>query len=101
MKIAVGISGGVDSATAAYLLKQAGNDVVGVIMKIYDGRPLPDTQGDACYGPHEQADISDAEKIADAIGIPLHVVDCSAQYNDIVLKYFDSEYQAGRTPNPC
>jgi tRNA-specific 2-thiouridylase len=101
MKIAVGLSGGVDSAVCAFLLKREGHEVIGTIMKIWDGRKTTASRGNSCYGPDEHEDLRDVENLCKALDIPLHVVDCSSQYNNIVLKYFDDEYRSGRTPNPC
>jgi tRNA-specific 2-thiouridylase len=101
MKIAVGLSGGVDSSVAAYLLKQAGHEIVGAIMKIWDGRSLPDHKGNSCYGPDEEEDVREASELCRVLGVPFHAVDCSKQYNEIVLRYFEEEYRSGRTPNPC
>jgi tRNA-specific 2-thiouridylase len=101
MKIAVGLSGGVDSSVTALVLKEAGHDVVGTTMKIWDGRPTSHSKGNSCYGPNEQEDIRDAFNLCKKLEIPYHVVDCSRQYNEIVLRNFDEEYRAGRTPNPC
>jgi tRNA-specific 2-thiouridylase len=101
MKIAVGLSGGVDSAVAAFLLKRDGHEVIGAIMKIWDGRQTTASKGNSCYGPDEGEDIHDVENLCKVLNIPLHVIDCSDQYNKIVLKYFDDEYRSGRTPNPC
>jgi tRNA-uridine 2-sulfurtransferase len=101
MKIAVGLSGGVDSAVAAFLLKQAGHDIIGATMKIWDGRNLPEHKGNSCYGPGEEEDVREASELCRILGVPFHAIDCSQQYNDIVLRYFEEEYRRGRTPNPC
>ena len=101
MKIAVGLSGGVDSAVSALLLKRQGHEIIGTIMKIWDGRKTSALKGNSCYGPDEYKDIEDVKNLCKTLDIPLHVVDCSRQYNEFVLKYFDDEYRGGRTPNPC
>ena len=101
MKIAVGLSGGVDSAVAAYLLKQAGHEIMGATMKIWDGRSITGNKDNSCYGPGEEKDIREASELCRLLGIPFHVADCSQQYNDVVLRYFEDEYRQGRTPNPC
>jgi tRNA-uridine 2-sulfurtransferase len=101
MKIAIGLSGGVDSSVAAFLLKQAGHEIVGATMKIWDGRSLPGHKGNSCYGPDEEEDVRMASDLCRTLGVPYHVVDCSRQYNEIVLRYFEEEYCRGRTPNPC
>jgi tRNA-specific 2-thiouridylase len=102
MKIAVGLSGGVDSAVAALLLKQAGHEVSGLTMSIWQDKPeYKACTGDACFGPDEKEDIALAQKIADILQIPYQVLDCAAQYQKIVLDYFKQEYLSGRTPNPC
>ena len=103
MNIAVGMSGGVDSAVAAWLLKEQGHNVTGTIMTIWDDSVEISTvpTGNACYGPDEEEDIRDAQEVCDFLDIPLHVIDCSKQYSKIVLKYFRDEYCIGRTPNPC
>ena len=102
MKIAVGLSGGVDSAVAALLLKQQGHEVVGVTMKIWrDEEAKTPVRGNACYGPEEAEDIELATKLAAILSIPYHTLDCAAEYEDIVLRYFKDEYKSGRTPNPC
>jgi len=97
------LSGGVDSSVAAYLLKEEGYQVVGVTMALWDGKKLPVSSGGkhACYGPDEEAEISEAGEIAGILNIPFRVFDCSAEYKKAVLDYFRNEYYAGRTPNPC
>jgi len=99
---AVGLSGGVDSAVAAALLVEAGYEVTGLTMRIWDG---PETgqagcrQG--CYGPGEGEDIAACEALCARLGIPYRVVDLSREYEETVLEYFRGEYLRGRTPNPC
>ena len=87
-KIAIGLSGGVDSAAAAYLLLEKGYDVTGIIMRL-----KPESLADA--------DISDAQKIADKLGIELRVLDRREFFKDNVINPFVSEYLNARTPNPC
>ncbi len=87
-KIAIGLSGGVDSATAAHLLLEQGCDVTGIILRLKPGE-LADN------------DIADAQKIADFLGIKLHVLDRREFFKDSVIDPFVSEYLAARTPNPC
>ena len=101
MKIAVGLSGGVDSAVAALLLKREGHEVVGVTMKLWREGHYKGGDRDACFGPGEEKDIAAAESFAATLGIGYQVFDCSAEYERIVLGYFRDERRAGRTPNPC
>jgi tRNA-specific 2-thiouridylase len=102
MNIAVGMSGGVDSSVAALLLHKQGHQVIGLTMKIWrEGAPAPGLKGNACYGPEEKEDIDATKRLCDALGIPHHVIDCSNEYERIVLDYFRGEYRSGRTPNPC
>ena len=101
MKIAVGLSGGVDSAVAALLLKREGHEVVGVTMKLWREGRYKGGDRDACFGPGEEKDISAAEAFAATLGIGYRVFDCSGEYERIVLGYFRDERRAGRTPNPC
>jgi len=101
-RIAVGLSGGIDSSVAAYLLQKQGFDVIGVTMQIWDGSlPLQDIGMSACYGPGEERDISAAKEHAERLGIPYHVIPLSSEFRTEVLDYFRKEYLAGRTPNPC
>lgn len=98
--VIVGLSGGVDSSVAAYLLKQQGYQVIGVTMAIWDGQ-YKSTGKHACYGSDEEEEIRGAREVAEKLDIPYHVFNCSAEYKQAVLDYFKSEYLAGRTPNPC
>jgi len=96
-RILVGMSGGVDSSVAAYLLKEEGFDVVGVTMKVWPQDCISRAE-DKCCGPQA---IADARGVAHALGIPHYVVDEADRFERVVIDYFASEYQAGRTPNPC
>jgi tRNA-specific 2-thiouridylase len=102
MKIAVGLSGGVDSAVTALLLKQAGHEVIGITMSVWrKDSPYNSVAGASCFSPDKEKEIEQARGLAKLIDIPYQAVDCSEQYQKIVLDYFKSEYLAGRTPNPC
>jgi tRNA-specific 2-thiouridylase len=101
-RVAVALSGGVDSAVAAAQLRDAGHEVIGVTMKIWDGRPLPAEPGrHACYGPGEEDDLRDAARIADHLEIPLIVLDLAGDYNAEILEPCRRAYLRGCTPNPC
>ncbi len=101
-RVAIGLSGGVDSSVAAYLLQQQGCDVIGVTMEIYDPAvPLPSSPRHACYGPDEQEDVAAARSLCEALAIPFHVIDLRAHYQRHVIEYFRVSYLRGRTPNPC
>jgi len=102
LRVAVGLSGGVDSAVAAALLIEAGYEVVGLTMKIWSGR-LAVAEGlkHACYGPGEEEDIAASQRLADQLGIGYRVIDLTELYEARVVEYFRGEYLAGRTPNPC
>ena len=92
-RIVIGLSGGVDSAVAAWLLKQQGHDVVGLFMKNWE-----DDDDDEYCSTRE--DLIDATSVADVIGIDIEAVNFSAEYKERVFAAFLSEYEAGRTPNP-
>ena len=92
-RIVVGLSGGVDSAVTAYLLKKQGHEVVGIFMKNWED----DDDSEFCSS---NIDFVDAAAVADVIGIEIEHVNFAADYKDRVFAEFLREYQAGRTPNP-
>jgi tRNA-specific 2-thiouridylase len=96
-RVLLGMSGGVDSSVAGYLLREQGYEVIGVTMKIWPQDCISRAE-DKCCGPQA---VADARGVAHAIGIPHYVVDEADQFERLVIDYFSSEYQAGRTPNPC
>lgn len=87
-KIAVGLSGGVDSAAAAYLLKNQGFEVLGITLRL-----KPDNLADK--------DIEDAKRVAKTVGIPLEILDLRDYFRKCIIEPFGKEYLSGRTPNPC
>jgi tRNA-specific 2-thiouridylase len=100
-KVIVGLSGGVDSAVSAALLKQQGYEVIGATMKLWSKEYADNIQKSACYGPGEKEDIEAAMRVADILGIEHMIIDLSKEYEKYVLDYFKEEYLSGRTPNPC
>jgi len=92
-RVVVGLSGGVDSAVSAWLLKQQGHEVVGIFMKNWED----DDDSEHCTS---RQDWIDAASVADVIGIDVEHVNFAAEYKDRVFAEFLREYQAGRTPNP-
>ena len=100
MKVVIGISGGVDSAVAALLLKKEGYNVVGLFMKNWDSNINNDKEGiteDICP---QELDYRDAKNVCEELNIPLYRVDFIKEYWDDVFKYFLEELEKGRTPNP-
>ena len=93
-RVVVGLSGGVDSAVTAHLLKQQGHEVVGIFMKNWED----DDDSEYCSS---NIDFVDAAAVADVIGIEIEHVNFAADYKDRVFAEFLREYQAGRTPNPA
>ena len=96
-RVLLGMSGGVDSSVAGFLLREQGYDVVGVTMKVWPQDCISRAE-DKCCGPQA---VADARGVAHALGFPHYVVDEADQFERVVIDYFSSEYRAGRTPNPC
>ena len=92
-RVVVGLSGGVDSAVTAHLLKQQGHEVIGIFMKNWED----DDDSEYCSS---NVDFVDAAAVADVLGIEIEHVNFAADYKDRVFSEFVREYQAGRTPNP-
>ena len=98
-KVVVGMSGGVDSSVAAYLLKEQGYDVVGVTMQIWqDEDQTVQEENGGCCG---LSAVDDARRVAWELGIPYYVMNFKQEFKDHVIDYFIEEYVHGRTPNPC
>ncbi len=98
-KVVIGMSGGVDSSVAAYLLKKEGYDVIGVTMQIWqdeDNCDIEDNGG--CCG---LSAVDDARRVAINLDIPYFVLNFKADFKESVIDYFIDEYSKGRTPNPC
>ena len=99
MKVVVGMSGGVDSSVAAYLLKQQGYEVIGVTMQIWqkeDNQTVEENGG--CCG---LSAVEDARRVAQMLDIPYYVMNFREEFDQKVIQYFMREYLHGRTPNPC
>lgn len=94
-KVVIGLSGGVDSSVAAWILKERGYDVIGLFMKNWH-----DTTGLLQSECHWEDDLMFADMVAKKLKIPFHVVDLSIEYRRRVVDYMFSEYEKGRTPNP-
>ena len=98
-KVVVGMSGGVDSSVAAYLLKQQGYDVVGVTMQIWQDESHEEIEKKGgCCG---LSAVDDARRVAAMLDIPYYVMNFKSEFKRDVIDYFVREYLAGRTPNPC
>lgn len=98
-KVVVGMSGGVDSSVAAWLLQQQGHEVIGVTMQFgqdeTEGKP---EENEGCCGPSA---AEDARRVASQLGIPFYVMNFREEFKNHVMNYFAEEYINGRTPNPC
>ena len=97
-KVVVGMSGGVDSSVAAYLLKEQGYDVIGVTMRLGQEEMAAGAEGEGCCG---LSGAEDAGRVARMLDIPHYVMDFRQDFKRCVTDYFVEEYLAGRTPNPC
>lgn len=94
-RVVVGLSGGVDSSVAAYLLKEQGYEVIGMFMKNWHDESV--TISNECPW---MEDSTDAMLVAEKLGIPFQAIDLSEEYKDRIVDYMFAEYKAGRTPNP-
>ena len=92
MKALIGMSGGVDSSVAAYLMMEAGYTCVGATMRLYTGQDL---------GCCDTSNVDDAKAVADRLGISFHVLDFSEDFRTQVMDHFSRSYESGLTPNPC
>lgn len=98
-KVVVGMSGGVDSSVAAYLLKKQGYDVIGVTMQIWQDEDICSMEENGgCCG---LSAVEDARRVASVLDIPYYVMNFKKEFKDNVIDYFVSEYLQARTPNPC
>ncbi len=96
-RVVLGMSGGVDSSVAAYLLREQGYDVVGVTLKVWPQSCISRAE-DKCCGPQA---VADARGVAHQLGIPHYVIDEADDFQREVIDYFTDQYAQGRTPNPC
>jgi len=97
MRVVIAMSGGVDSSVAASLLVEAGHEVIGLSMQLYDQRAGGETFGSCC----SIDDLYDARRVADTLGIPHYIVNFEQRFRETVVDNFVREYAAGRTPIPC
>ena len=97
MRVVVAMSGGVDSSVTAGLLQEAGHEVIGITLQLYDHGAATGRKGACCAGQ----DIHDARAVADRLGIPHYVIDAQARFSTAVMGDFADSYAAGETPVPC
>ena len=101
-KVAVGLSGGVDSSVAAAILLEKGYEVVGITMIKYDGQGFKrEPSKQSCYGPGEKKNIRAAASICKDLNIKFYSIDLRTEFREHVIEYFRKNYLEGRTPNPC
>jgi tRNA-specific 2-thiouridylase len=97
-RVVLGMSGGVDSAVAAYLLREQGYEVIGVTMQVWqDDNGFTEREGGCC----SLSAVDDARMVADTLEIPFYVMNFKEVFREKVIDYFMEEYVEGRTPNPC
>src|ERR1700743_2001048 len=97
MKIVVAMSGGVDSSGVAGLMAEAGHEVIGITLQLYDHGAAVGRKGACCAGQ----DIYDAHRVAEKIGIPHYVLDYESKFSQSVMDDFADSYLRGETPIPC
>ena len=97
MRVVVAMSGGVDSSVVAGLLHEAGHEVIGITLQLYDHGQAAKRKGACCAGK----DIHDARNVADTLGIPHYVIDAEARFRASVIEDFAGSYARGETPVPC
>ena len=98
-KVVIGMSGGVDSSVAAWLLKEQGYEVIGVTMQIWqDEEEFVQEENGGCCG---LSAVEDARRVAQSLDIPYYVMNFKKEFKAKVMDYFADEYLQGRTPNPC
>ena len=97
--VVVGMSGGVDSSVAAYLLRKQGYEVIGVTMQIWQDEEerIQEERGGCCG----LSAVEDARRVAAKLEIPYYVMNFKEEFRRHVIEYFKDEYRRGRTPNPC
>src|ERR1700710_323695 len=97
MKIVVAMSGGVDSSVVPGLMAEAGHEVIGMTLQLYDQGAAAGRKGACCAGQ----DIYDAKRVADKLNISHYVIDSEQKFRDSVISAFADSYAAGQTPVPC